>query len=238
MLHRGNVAPRNGKLGSAAHLDQFHHLGRGQYGTAVAFCSRLLYSWILKNCVLSAYSGYDGGDCCECTCESTMPFSCGVGDDADYNCIDPSAPCVNDLVDAGTRTTVSVSANGYDTRPGEGSGDNGCMEDGCGPELTRDGISADVESRWSCSQAIVDGERLCQIDFTFEDPQDVVDVEVAFWKGDERDRTLEVRVTQALQWAGTLTLKIKRCLAISFEYVCYRIDAIDIPCLYERCLQY
>lgn len=144
------------------------------------------------NCVLSAFSDYDGGDCCECTCESSVPFSCGVGDDADYNCIDPSAPCVNDLVDAGTKTTVSVSANGYDARPGEGSDDNGCMENGCQPGLTRDGISADVESRWSCSQAIVDGENLCQIDFTFEDPQDIVDVEVAFWKADERDRTLEV----------------------------------------------
>lgn len=125
-----------------------------------------------------------------------MPFSCG--EDASYDCIDPSAPCVNTLVDAGTKTTVGVSSNGYDTRPGADNGGSGCLEDGCQAGLTRDGVSADVESRWSCSQGIVEGERLCKIDFTFEDPQDIVDVEVAFWKGDERDRTLEVRVELGL----------------------------------------
>ena len=38
--------------------------------------------------------GYDGGDCCSCTCdESTSPFnSCNSG----FACIDPRAPCVDD----------------------------------------------------------------------------------------------------------------------------------------------
>ena len=47
--------------------------------------------------------GYDGGDCCECTCErpettiidayySESYAFCGDG----FACIDPSAPCVND----------------------------------------------------------------------------------------------------------------------------------------------
>ena len=31
--------------------------------------------------------GFDGGDCCECTCEGSCPS---------FACIDPSAPCVDD----------------------------------------------------------------------------------------------------------------------------------------------
>lgn len=138
----------------------------------------------------SPYPGYDGGDCCECTCDSTLPFSCG--DDAEFDCVDPSASCFNFYVEAGTKTTVGVSTNGYDTRPGQASGDSGCLVDGCAPELARDGISADVESRWSCSQSIIPSGRLCRIDFSFEEPQDIVFVEVDFWKLEERTRTLEV----------------------------------------------
>ncbi|CAM9920669.1 unnamed protein product, partial [Ectocarpus sp. 6 AP-2014] len=38
--------------------------------------------------------GYDGGDCCECTCQVT---SSGWGSNPDYfACIDPEAPCVDD----------------------------------------------------------------------------------------------------------------------------------------------
>lgn len=41
-------------------------------------------------------SGYDGGDCCECTCVSTEEFTCGDEDNGGFACIDPSAPCVDD----------------------------------------------------------------------------------------------------------------------------------------------
>ncbi|CAN0376720.1 unnamed protein product, partial [Hapterophycus canaliculatus] len=36
---------------------------------------------------------YDGGDCCECTCVSSIDLS---GCDSGFACIDPSAPCVDD----------------------------------------------------------------------------------------------------------------------------------------------
>lgn len=135
--------------------------------------------------------GFDGGDCCECACVSTVEFTCGING---FDCTDPSPTCsVPSLVEAGTQTTVEVSANAYDTRPGLAGGDAGCGQDGCGPALTRDGVSDDGESRWSCSQSIVDSGKKCRIDFTFEEPQDIVDVQVAFWKGDDRSRTLEVR---------------------------------------------
>ncbi|CAM9986910.1 unnamed protein product [Ectocarpus sp. 6 AP-2014] len=41
----------------------------------------------------SAECGYDLGDCCSCTCEDAA-FTCGGS--ADFACIDPEAPCVDD----------------------------------------------------------------------------------------------------------------------------------------------
>lgn len=119
---------------------------------------------------------------------STPFHDCG---DGGFTCLDPSSGCA--LVEAGTKTTVTASANAYDPRPGAAYGNNGCMEDGCKPALTRDGETDDTESRWSCAPSMVAGGKFCEIEFMFESPQDIVEVQVAFWKGDERTRTLEVR---------------------------------------------
>lgn len=97
-------------------------------------------------------------------------------------------------VEAGTKTTVSVTATAWDERSGPDSGDSGCGDSGCLPELAHDGIGEeDVESRWSCSKDIVPDGGQCEIEFAFGSPQDIVDVEVDFWKGDERTRTLKVQ---------------------------------------------
>lgn len=93
-------------------------------------------------------------------------------------------------VEAGTKSTVSVTATGYDERPG---GSNGCGQHGCVPGLAHDGISYDAESRWSCSEDIVPNGGQCEIEFTFDPPQDIKDIQVDFWKGDERTRYLKVR---------------------------------------------
>eukprot|EP00904_Undaria_pinnatifida_P003012 jgi/Undpi1/12711/HiC_scaffold_6.g02379.m1 len=135
--------------------------------------------------------GYDGGDCCECDCVSSDEFTCG---DAKYDCVNPTSSCFNGYVLASTKTTVGVSANAYDVRPGQDSDDIGCNVDGCKPALSRDGISDDIESRWSCAQKIVPDGGLCEIEFTFSNPQDIKEVQVAFWKGDERSRTLEASI--------------------------------------------
>lgn len=136
--------------------------------------------------------GYDGGDCCECTCVSTAGYICG--DTNGFDCVDPASPCVNGFVEAGSKTTVRVSANAYDMRPGKKSGHHGCNEDGCVPELTRDGITlVEAESRWSCKSKLVPHGKPCAIEFKFADPQDLKRVEVAFFKGDQRSRTVKVR---------------------------------------------
>ena len=43
--------------------------------------------------------GYDGGDCCSCTCVPGGYFECGA---SGYSCIDPEAPCVDDDEDITT----------------------------------------------------------------------------------------------------------------------------------------
>ena len=86
------------------------------------------------------------------------------------------------LVDAGVRTWVDVDATDYDHRDAD---DGGCDPDGCVPENTRDGSRA-ANSRWSCQG---DG---CCITYSFEEPQDIVRMRIAFHKGDERIRTLNV----------------------------------------------
>eukprot|EP00903_Cladosiphon_okamuranus_P014618 g13556.t1 len=104
-------------------------------------------------------------------------------------------PTVDDAVEVGTKTEVGVTATAHDMRPGASSAMVGCGEaggDGCAPALTRDGISSEVESRWSCSPKLVDGEEPCQIEYTFAEPQDIIDIQVAFWKSNDRIRTLEV----------------------------------------------
>lgn len=138
-------------------------------------------------------SGYDGGDCCECTCDQTIQYGCDLFFDP-VDCVDPSAPCVNNFVEVGTNTIVSVSANAYDTRPGSGSNNFGCQEGGCAPALTRDGITEDIESRWSCAQSTVPDGGFCEIEFTFESPQQVADIQVAFAFEDDSVRRLEVSV--------------------------------------------
>ncbi|CAM9269075.1 unnamed protein product [Pylaiella littoralis] len=179
---------------------------------------------------------YDGGDCCECTCDAPSPSDPGsdgyvCGPLSYFDCQDPSAPCfgggtisqtddsddvddtmsydfalwedeeplptLDGAVDVGTNTVVAVSATAYDVRPGASGGQQGCGEvggDGCAPANTRDGIVSDTESRWSCAAELVDGGGPCHIEYTFGQPQDIVDIQVAFYKGDERTRTLDVRL--------------------------------------------
>lgn len=68
----------------------------------------------------SPYSSeYDGGDCCECTCDPTKNFwdddgACGQW--AGFACIDPAAPCVDDdsvTIDMPDNCSGSSMGNGY-----------------------------------------------------------------------------------------------------------------------------
>ena len=97
---------------------------------------------------------------------------------------------VSDLVDARERTSVGVDATGYDKR----TSGSGCSPDGCVPYNTRDD-DLSANSRWSCQGGILDSsddDKGCCITYSFEEPQDIVRMQIAFHKGDERVRTLDV----------------------------------------------
>ena len=90
------------------------------------------------------------------------------------------------FVDASERTTVAVNANAYDTR----TSGFGCAPYGCEAANTRDGS---LSSRWSCKEDMLEDEN-CEITYIFEQPQDIVRMLIAFYKGDERTRELKVKV--------------------------------------------
>ena len=98
----------------------------------------------------------------------------------------PSPSPASGLVEAGTRTTVLVEANSFDSR----TSGAGCTPIGCVAANTRDSC---LSSRWSCKGDLLDGES-CEITFNFEEPQDIMRMDIAFYKGTERTRLLEVEV--------------------------------------------
>ena len=94
------------------------------------------------------------------------------------------------LVDASERTWVDVDANGYDER----TSGSGCRPSGCVPYNTRDDEPWS-NSRWSCKGEILDKSDRddgCCIWYTFEEPQDIEEVSIAFDRGTERTRCLDV----------------------------------------------
>ena len=101
--------------------------------------------------------------------------------------------------DASAKTTVSVSANAYDTRT---SDNNGCGDTGCLPELTRDSNTMS-ESRWSCSKNLGNGN--CYLEFEFDSPQDVISMNISFHKGDERTRKIKVCWSSVFFGFGSFT---------------------------------
>ncbi|CAN0032933.1 unnamed protein product [Laminaria digitata] len=122
--------------------------------------------------------------------ESETGGPCSSEDNCRFNydlCVDGVCK-VNPSVqeDASVKTTVSVNANAYDTRTAD---DGGCGEMGCLPELTRNSTTL-PESRWSCSKSL--GKGNCYLEYAFESPQDVLSMNIAFHKGDERTRKLKV----------------------------------------------
>lgn len=53
-----------------------------------------LVTGLICFCLGFLLTGYDGGDCCSCTCVSTETRTCG--EYGEYACLDPSASCVDD----------------------------------------------------------------------------------------------------------------------------------------------
>ncbi|CAM9609201.1 unnamed protein product, partial [Ectocarpus fasciculatus] len=91
--------------------------------------------------------GYDGGDCCECTCEPRLledtygTYRMGCDSNFGFACIDPDAPCVDDdYVTVGTPARCDIIAMG-NTRCDDANNNEECAYDGgdCCPCTCEDG---------------------------------------------------------------------------------------------------
>ncbi|CAN0397427.1 unnamed protein product [Pylaiella littoralis] len=88
-------------------------------------------------------------------------------------------------------TGVTATASMYDTRSSGAIDDfSGCYDDGCGPELTIDGLLNDEpESRWSCSESLSDTGMACYITYDLGSSFSLVKMSIYFYKSDDLDRT-------------------------------------------------
>ena len=84
-------------------------------------------------------SGYDGGDCCLCTCESTLEFTCGDQSHGGFACIDPSATCVDDDGFAENPSFEDTTYFGSTT-----------SELGCIPDYFTDGLCDLINNHEAC----------------------------------------------------------------------------------------
>ena len=102
-------------------------------------------------------SGYDGGDCCECTCVSTESYECGAGHHDGYSCIDPSAECVD--VDDGP--TNPEDEDYPDSPMTHGQSYSHSMNSlGCIPGYISDGYCDEVNNNDNCGTS-----RVCHLAF-------------------------------------------------------------------------
>lgn len=83
-------------------------------------------------------------------------------------------------MEAAEITSVLATSNAYDKRTDKSTG---CPPFGCMAENTRDTDLGD-RSRWSCNEDLA-GEP-CSLCYAFGDPVDIVEINVAMLKGDER----------------------------------------------------
>lgn len=95
------------------------------------------------------------------------------------------------LVDANTKTAISTWAWAHDEKTLDAGG---CDPDGCTSELTLDS-DTHPSSRWSCKYDLAN--KPCRLFYSFDSPQDIVTLDLAFFKGDERTRTFFVKTYNA-----------------------------------------
>ncbi|CAM9398222.1 unnamed protein product [Sphacelaria rigidula] len=112
--------------------------------------------------------------------------------------------CVSEavIVDAGTVTTVTVDAPLYDTNLAAAGG---CDPEGCVGDLTRDGDSTNLQSRWSCKADLGSPGSTCSITYTFADPLTIEGLKIALYEGELRKRSLEIYIDGVITAAWTST---------------------------------
>eukprot|EP00903_Cladosiphon_okamuranus_P018636 g17153.t1 len=92
------------------------------------------------------------------------------------------------LRDASSATSVTASANLFDSLN---------CDAGCDAGLTRDGDLA-PDSRWSCKPSLGPVGSTCSITYILGDELNIGRINVAMYKGDERTRTMDVYVDKVM----------------------------------------
>lgn len=80
---------------------------------------------------------------------------------------------------------MGVTDAAYDRRTSY----SGCWPNGCIPHSTRD---QNIRTRWSCKGDLLYNDEGCWIKYTFEEPQDLEIMKIAFYRGKDNTRTLNV----------------------------------------------
>ena len=107
---------------------------------------------------------------------------------------------------------VTVTANGWNTRI-DGWG---CAPDGCVAANVLDKSIA-PESRWACRPSRSEVE-VCELTFVFDEPQDIFEIRMAMFKGNERNRTVNI-------WVDGLLSSTVVTSATTLELEAYELSA-------------
>lgn len=108
-------------------------------------------------------------------------------------------------------TGINATANGWDTR----RFGFGCMPNGCVPANVLD-VSTEDDSRWSCLPSRSEVEA-CELTLTLDEPQDIFELRMAMWKGDRRNRTVDV-------WVDGVLSTTARTSDSTLEYEAYQLS--------------
>ena len=93
-------------------------------------------------------SGFDGGDCCECTCVDTVLYECGDASRGGFDCLDPSVdPSISCDSDDDVWGSYSYEYSyEYDMSPM--ASDSGCLD-----SLIRDGNCDSENNSAACGES-------------------------------------------------------------------------------------
>eukprot|EP00752_Nemacystus_decipiens_P012335 g10935.t1 len=103
-----------------------------------------------------------------------------------------------------------------------------CDPNGCSADLSRDRDTSDG-SRWRCNEDLIDEQ--CTITYEFDEPQDIIHLNIASYTGDERLRKLAVTASdgfyQEIESNGT-TDGYERFVVNTYETAWMTMDSMGL----------
>lgn len=107
-------------------------------------------------------------------------------------------------------TGVAATANSWDTRDS-----SGCLPGGCVAKNVLDDSIAPA-SRWSCSESLTRNRGACWLTLQFDTPEDIVQMNMALHRGDERIRSVDV-------WVDNVFVAVFKSSGTTLDYEAYEL---------------